>query len=249
MTSSKVRERQDRLDDVRARAQVFRETLLEWWAANERWFPWREDRDPYRILIAELMLRRTRADQAARVYSRFIERYPDLAAFSRARAEEVYALLQPLGLRWRADNIVALIEPCAREGPSLLSPDRIEQLPGVGPYVAAAVKSLAFGECVPIVDTNTSRVVTRVFSLPPQREARRSWIVRTALSILVDPRRPRDFNLALLDFAAIVCGARKPRCASCPMTPFCDHGRASSRIVPGTGCGYGGNRQDAGTTG
>lgn len=212
------------LDAPRRTVKRFRTALLNWWAANRRDFPWRDESDPYRILIAEMLLRRTQARQAASAYEAFILKFPSPEALASGSPHEIRRILRPLGLRWRTDNVIALSRVFAQEGRQALSPDRLSRLPGVGDYVAAAVRCFAYGEPVGIVDTNTARVACRLFGLAPTSEARRDPTVHTALAMLLDTRRARDFNLALIDFGASVCGPVRPLCRSCPVKEFCKHG-------------------------
>jgi A/G-specific adenine glycosylase len=199
--------------------------LLSWYWSSARRFPWREERDPYRILMAEMMLRRTRASQVVEVYRSFIAKYPDAAALDSASAAEVAEDLRPLGLYWRAANFKKLAEELVSRHSGSVPGSREEllQLTGVGPYVADAVRCFAFVEPVALVDTNTVRVAARYFGFEYNQESRRRPAVIAAVSELVDTGQPQASNYALLDFAATVCRALNPEHAACPLRSHCRH--------------------------
>lgn len=203
-------------------AQV-RRRLLTWWRTNARQFPWRNESDPYSVLVAEIMLRRTQAKQVAPVYSRFLAAFPDARSLSVADPDRIRRLLRPLGLRWRAEDMVRLSK--ALRVFAIRSnefPEDLAALPGVGAYVEAAVRCFSEGRAVPIVDTNSARVAARLFSIRSQGEPRRSPAIRAALQRLVNTRRPKDVNWALLDLAAMVCRANVPVCSCCPLEGVCE---------------------------
>lgn len=215
------------------RADRFRCQILEWAGRHGRDFPWRHTEDPYRVLVAEMMLRRTRADQVVPVYQRFVARFPDVASLAAASEAEAAALLRPLGLAWRVPAFRQLARQILERwgGRLPLSRDALLTLPGVGDYVASAVLCFAGGVAVPIVDTNTVRVAGRFFGFPTHAESRRLRHVREAVARLVTPDAPRESSLALLDFAALVCVAGRPRCEQCPVSLSCAWFRASRPIA------------------
>lgn len=209
----------------------FRSTLLEWWRWNAREFPWRQNRSVYATAIAEIMLRRTRADQVVPVYERFLRSYPDLASAARAEPEAIRDLLRPLGLAWRADSMVAFLREAHARFPAGLpsQPEPLRTLPGVGDYVGAAIACFAGDEPAALVDTNVVRVLGRVFGLDTTGEARRRRPMRDLAAQAVDPARPADYHYALLDFGARVCTARNPQCECCPFSDDlrCDYYRTA----------------------
>ncbi|MDR7400004.1 MAG: A/G-specific adenine glycosylase [Armatimonadota bacterium] len=210
------------------RAESIRRLLLAWWRCNRRDFPWRRTRDPYKVAVAELMLRRTRAEVVERVYREFVRRWPDPRALSQARAGAIVATLRPLGLRWRARNIVSIariLRAVPDPGAVFRQPETLAGLPGVGEYVSAAVASFALGRAVPVVDTNTARIASRILGLQGRREWRRSRAVRELLVGIVRGSAARGINLALLDLAALVCLPHAPRCRECPISRHCRTGR------------------------
>ena len=202
----------------------FRVRLVEWAESHRRLFPWRATEDPFAVLIAEIMLRRTRADQVIPVYQRFMARFPTPGALAGAEPQVVADTVRPLGLTWRvpAFQLLArvLTDATNQQG---VPEDRgqLQELSGVGDYVAAAVRMFAFNLPDTLVDTNTVRVAARYFGFSYHAESRRNSEVRTAVARLHDRTQPRRSGQALLDFAALVCRARGPRCGECPMSVRC----------------------------
>jgi A/G-specific adenine glycosylase len=207
---------------------------LTWFDLSGRTFPWRERREPYRILIAELLLQRTRADLVLPVYERFLRRYPDARALAKASPQEVVDFLRPLGFLHRSSRLPALArEIVERHGGSVpRSKTALLALPGVGDYVANAVLAIAFGERRPLLDPNVARLVERVFDRPSTRarprDDRALW---QFIEGLLPRRRANEFSLALIDLGALVCRSKRPRCFSCPLRPRCQ-AFALGRVSP-----------------
>lgn len=209
------------------KSRYFRRRLTSWGRQNIREFPWRNTEEPYHILLAEMMLRRTNAPQVTKVYLDTIRQYPDPVSLSTAPPGEVLKTLQPLGLAWRAENIrqmaASLIERFNGQVPSTY--DELVQLPGVGDYVASAVCSFAFNKPLPVIDTNTVRVAGRFFGFKTHAESRRQKSVRQVVTAITSRNNTRAYNYAFLDFAALVCKAINPECTICPLRYRCDFGQ------------------------
>lgn len=208
-------------------ALVFRRELIFWGRKHFRSFPWRKTEDPYRILMADVMLHRTQALQVVPVYERFIEAYPDVASLARASREDLHVLLFPLGLRWRIDLIWSMAAEIAdrfdERVPS--EKDDLLSLPGVSDYIASAVRCFAWNLPEPLIDTNTVRVVGRLFGLEIKDSSRRNRRFRELITALVDPENPRTYNYALLDLAHLICHKRRaPECGRCPVQAHCVYG-------------------------
>src|SRR5579884_1989737 len=169
---------------------AFHKNLCRWDAQYRRAFPWRTTDNPFHIMMAELMLRRTQARQVVKVFEDFIARYPDAKTLAAAPANEVARSLFSLGLAWRVPAFQqiarALVEQYGGGVPS--SYDALVALPGIGDYVASAICCFAFGQAVIIVDTNTVRVAGRLFGIPTHAESRRRKPIRTLLQGLLDTR-------------------------------------------------------------
>jgi A/G-specific adenine glycosylase len=203
--------------DVRA----FRKDLTRWGKANRRSFPWRETEDPFRILVAEVLLQRSRGKTVAKVYEQLFERWPDAASLARARFDTIEKVIRPLGLNKRAGSLkeMAALVSGLGEVPSTL--DELLALPGVGPYAAGATLAVAFGKPAPVVDGVTARVYRRYFGLDPAVPASSDpelWRVVVEAS---PARKNREWNWAVLDLASSICLPRVPRCQECPLTGHC----------------------------
>lgn len=209
------------------KCELFAQRLLKWFSKNKRSFPWRETSDPHKILIAEILLRKTDAGKVLRIYERFIRRYPSFEALINADRRELEDFLRPLGIyRRRAKELMDLarIVKAKHRGKVPHSREEILGLPGVGDYAANAVLCFAFGKTVPLVDTNVIRVVARVFSFKSKRKrARDDPEIWREIGRIVPKGKARDFNLAILDLAAASCLPRKPVCGICPVTLLCDY--------------------------
>jgi A/G-specific adenine glycosylase len=200
--------------------------LLAWFERHKRDLPWRvEPRDPYRTWVSEVMLQQTRVDVVLPYYARFLQRFPTLAALARAPLDDVLALWSGLGYYARARNLHRAAQAAGGDLPRTSA--ELRELPGFGPYTAAAVASLAFGEAVPLVDGNVARVFARLYKL--HGDAReQSW----ALAARELPsEKPGEFNEALMELGALVCTPRNPQCLLCPLRAVCA-GRETPELFP-----------------
>lgn len=203
----------------------FAENLSRWWKNNKREFPWRKTRQPYKILVSEILLHRTRADQVAPVYHEFLKRFPTIIALSKASIEDVKEILHSLGLSWRTELLhkMALLVIRKHEGEIPSRKEELEALPGVGHYIAAAVRCFCYGCPEVLLDTNTVRILGRIFGIEKTDSSRRSKQFRELYGSLIDQEYPRDFNYAMIDLGALVCRPRKPACNICPLAAFCTY--------------------------
>ena len=215
----------------------FTRRLLAWFDRHGRDLPWRRTRDPYRVLVSEVMLQQTQVSRVTEYYPRFLERFPDLGSLARAPARAVREAWDGLGYYARARHLHKLARTVAGKGGagSGVLPDapaELIKLPGVGPYTAGAVASFAYEKPVAAVDTNVARVIRRAFlSGNGKRETgnvKRVWALATAL-VPKDGKRAWRFNQAIMELGALVCVARKPRCPECPVRTECRTGR---RLAP-----------------
>jgi A/G-specific adenine glycosylase len=211
-----------------AAAARFRSRLLAWFRRHGRDLPWRRTRDPYRILVSEVMLQQTQVARVTEYYPRFLAAFPTLGRLAAAKPERVREAWDGLGYYRRAANLHRLAREVERrhEGRLPSEPEQLRCLPGVGRYTAGAIASFAFGRAVPAVDTNVSRVIRRAFHprLGSERTAERQ-VWATAAALL--PRRARDawaFNQAVMELGALVCTARIARCEVCPVRGTCATG-------------------------
>jgi A/G-specific adenine glycosylase len=203
-----------------------RRRLLRWGRTHFRKFPWRFDRDPYRTLITEVLLRQTRATDVEDVRTSFLRAYPTIDSLAAASAVEVSARIQRLGFgNQRGPQLVGLARSIAAIGRIPSRALTLRRLPGVGHYTASAVASFAFGRKEPALDVNVARILSRVLDIHPARgELRKNRAVAAAARRLLDGRHPRELNWALLDLGASVCKPR-PVCSVCPLRPRCAYGQ------------------------
>lgn len=199
----------------------FRRRLLAWGEANRRPFPWRTTNRPFRILVAEVLLQRTRADAAAPVYRELFRRWPTASALARADVRAVARVIRPLGLSYRARRVRDLARAIDEQGRVPRDPAELARLAGVGRYVANATAAAAFGARVPTIDRVSARVYRRFFglseTLPPATD-KSLWL----LAGEIVPKKPvREWNWSVLDLAAAVCTPRQPRCDDCPLQARC----------------------------
>lgn len=199
-------------------------TLLTWFEATARRLPWRGAvRDPYRVLVSELMLQQTQVDRVVPRYLEFLTRFPDLATLAAADQDEVVAAWSGLGYYRRARSLHRLAREIAAAGGALPeTAAELEQLPGIGPYTAAAVASLAHGEAAPVLDGNVLRVGARVlaFDGDPRTKAGRTAITGWVRG-LMEGAAPGAVNEALMELGARVCTPSSPDCGRCPLAADC----------------------------
>ena len=202
----------------------FAQTLLEWHADNPRHLPWKETDDPYKIWLSEIILQQTQVSQGTPYYQRFVERYPTVNDLASAPIDDVLKTWQGLGYNSRARNLHVAAQTVAEqyEGYFPDSYNRLIELKGVGEYTAAAIASFAFGERVPVVDTNVIRVICRILGetdVTSRAHVRRK--IKDFLNEAIADVDPAVFNQAIMNFGAIQCKPRDPMCSSCPLADSC----------------------------
>jgi len=202
----------------------FRDRLLTWYRRHGRDLPWRKTDDPYHILVSEIMLQQTQVDRVLPKYAEWLDKYPSMEALASAPEREVAATWRPLGYNIRPRRLQSIArEAVAKYGGRLPSDEAtLLSFEGIGQYTAGAIRSFAFRERAAILDTNVARVLFRVYvgagDLKSHAMKRHLWTVSEAL---VPVRQAFDFNQALMDFGAMICTARAPRCLVCPMKKEC----------------------------
>jgi A/G-specific adenine glycosylase len=217
-----------------ARARGLRRRLLEWYRAEQRSLPWRETTDPYRIWISEAMLQQTRVETVLDYWPRFLERFPTVSALAEAREEDVLAAWSGLGYYGRACKLReaarVLVERFGGEFPRTRA--EALALPGVGPYTAGAVLSIAYDLPEPLVDGNVQRVFARLFGLESVAGSARlqSELWSLAADLVPLEGGAGDWNQALMELGATICSARAPRCTRCPLQPAC-RAHADGRVA------------------
>ena len=208
----------------REKRQWFRQQLQRWAEGNSRDFPWRQRKDPYALLVAEILLQQTEATRVVPVYQQFMERYPSLESLASAPLEEISRLLYPLGFHFRAARLRQAAELIRTRygGRVPQSEAELLKLPGVGKYTAGSLCAHAFGQPVAVLDTNVARILERFFGLQGGRIKSRDRMLSRAAQLVAPKTEVSRWNLTLLDFGATVCTASHPRCEDCPLRQRCE---------------------------
>lgn len=220
---------------IKEKKGEFSHSTLSWALSRLRDYPWRESgRTSYEVLVAEVLLKRTTATAAARVYDAFIHQFPSVQTINTASEEQLASALSNVGLQWqRAKAIKALARHLTEEqGGNIPSDlDHLLSIPGLGEYSARAVLSFGFGIPVAVVDANVERILVRVFqSVLPQKPPGR--LLQELANSLLPSKSHRKHNLGLLDLGALICRYIDPLCPECPLAPICDYyDRNKARLI------------------
>jgi len=212
--------------------KFFRKIILRWGEKHFQIFPWRTTDDPYKILMAEIMLHRTQAKQVLPVYKKFIQRFPNIDSLTEAKTSEINTLMASLGLKWRI-NLVKQIATFINNNNSSKIPSNkslLLKLPGVSEYIASAVLCFSWNHPEPIIDTNTMRIVCRYFGIICKDHYRRNKQFRKLMGALLVDKRAKDYNYALLDFGHEICTKRRPQCPKCPVSKHCVYWQKGHKI-------------------
>ena len=196
--------------------------MLAWFADNRRPLLWRENRTPYRVWLAEVMLQQTTVATATGYFERFLTRFPDVHALAQAPLDDVLNLWQGLGYYNRARNL----HKCAQEvsveysGHFPENADALQKLPGIGPYTSAAIACIAFDQPAPVVDGNIERVISRLFALKTPLPGSKPDI-KKYVAKLTPEQHSGDYAEAMMDLGATICIPKSPRCSLCPLSDIC----------------------------
>ncbi|MBI4200065.1 MAG: A/G-specific adenine glycosylase [Chloroflexi bacterium] len=215
--------------------------LLAWYQGAQRDLPWRHTRDPYAILVAEVMLQQTQVSRVVPRYDQFLACFPTWHALADAPVADVIRAWEPLGYNRRAVRLHRLAQAAVHrwDGDLPHEPELLRCLEGIGPYTAAAVACFAFGAPVPVLDTNARRVLLRLFLGPAKAQERElRALAQEAVAALPEGQAPA-WNQALMDLGATVCTSRKPLCPRCPLRADCRSAlwmqRANERVAEARG--------------
>ncbi len=202
----------------------FSKKIISWYEENKRDLPWRHTRDPYKVWLSEIILQQTRVAQGLPYYERFVENFPDIISLANAKEDRVLRLWQGLGYYSRARNLHACAKKVRDEQGGIFPKtfEELKKLPGIGAYTAAAIASIAFRETVAVVDGNVYRVLARVFGidLDIMSNEGKAYFFKKA-NELIDKQQPDLFNQAMMEFGALHCTPRNPRCDSCIFMKTC----------------------------
>ncbi|MFM2038919.1 MAG: hypothetical protein RL432_1858 [Bacteroidota bacterium] len=202
----------------------FQESILSWYDQNKRDLPWRNTASPYFIWISEVILQQTRVEQGLPFYHRFVERFPNVNSLAEAQENEVLAVWKGLGYYSRARKLHHAAKLIVENGPDFPeSFSSLIKLPGIGPYTAGAIASIAYNEPVPALDGNAFRIMSRVFNISdPISSSKAQKLIQALANEWISKSRPGDFNQALMDLGSSICTPRQPNCPFCPLNAECD---------------------------
>jgi len=203
----------------------FREKIISWFEQYGREYPWRKTNDPFLILISEMMLRRTRADQVVPVYERFVKEFPDVESLAGADVGDLDKILSPLGLRWRIPGFGLMAREVQEKYNSTIPDTRKDllTLPGIGEYVAGAVLSIAFGKNAWLVDSNIVRIFKRFFGVTSSKEGRRDKHIIEIAKVYMSGNDPGKAIMGILDLTSLICKPAKPLCYECILKETCSY--------------------------
>ncbi len=189
----------------------------------KRDFLWRHTCDPYRIMIAEFMLHRTKANQVEPIYQQFLETYPDVNSLANANLDDVARYTQHLGLHWRAAHFIDACRFINMEYKGVYPQERrkLLKIPGVGEYVAGAILTVCFKKPEFVIDSNIARFINRYYGLELTGEIRRKKAIIEKAKILFNCKNPDKLLFSILDFTALVCKPRNPECSRCIFNDTC----------------------------
>lgn len=205
--------------------QTIQSELLVWYRKNKRDLPWRQNKDPYKIWVSEIMLQQTRVDSVIPYFQHFISLFPSIEELANAPEEQVLKAWEGLGYYSRAKNLHAAAKEIVFNGGGKIPSDRrsILKLKGIGPYTAGAILSIAYDQKVPAVDGNVMRVFSRLFALTDDIQASSTRKKMESLAEQLIPEEdPGDFNQALMELGALICTPSSPTCLFCPVYSVCD---------------------------
>lgn len=204
--------------------QRFQKDLILWFKGNQRSLPWRQNQDPYKIWVSEIMLQQTRVDTVIPYFNRFIDKFPTIRALAEAEEEEVLKAWEGLGYYSRARNLQTAVREVHEQynGSVPKSKAEILKLKGVGPYTSGAILSIAYGKPEPAVDGNVMRVISRIFASfdDISKQTTRKKIEAIILK-MISKADPSSFNQGLMEIGALICTPTSPSCSHCPVQSHC----------------------------
>lgn len=207
-----------------ANRKEFQAALRRWYRSQARPLPWRVSPSPYRTVVSEFMLQQTQVKTVLPYFARWLEAFPDFATLAAAPADQVLKLWEGLGYYSRARNLHRLAQAIAARGSLPQTPAEWRELPGVGPYTAAAVTSIAFGAAVACVDGNVVRILARLTADATEHRdsaGAAKALAELAAALIGGASHPGDHNQAMMELGATVCTRANPRCSTCPVRKHC----------------------------
>lgn len=198
--------------------------LLQWFDGNARPLPWRKTYDPYHVWLSEIMLQQTQMERGVAYFQSWLTRFPTVESVATAELDEILKAWEGLGYYARARNLHRAAQRITGDFGGVVpsSYGVLLTLPGIGPYTAAAIASIAGNEDVAVVDANVMRVYARLFDIStPLRQGATRRRIEGLAARLLPPGQARRYNQALMDFGGVICLPRRPRCSDCPLSGYC----------------------------
>ena len=216
-------DRQANRGDSQGLSQELATSVVDWFRTNGRDFPWRHTKDPFHILIAEVLLRQTQAARVVSPYTHLVATYPDPASLAEADVDALRKWFKPLGLVRRADRLVECARRLLRDYEGQVPRDLrdLQSLPGIGRYSARATLCMAFNYRVPMIDEGSGRVLRRILGFLDTGPAYSDIHLAEVAKRVLPDSHAREFNLALIDIGAAHCHPRAPDCRGCPALSHC----------------------------
>ncbi len=215
-------------------AQFFQEQILMWYAKNKRDLPWRTTKNPYPILVSEMMLQQTQVDRVIPKYHAFLTQFPTIQDLANASPAAVIQSWAGLGYNRRALHLQKIAQAVVAQHngniPNNLT--LLQELPGIGPYTASAVASFAFNADVPVIDVNIKRILERYFSPPPEKPKQYDLTLRNLEEKSLPKGQSSVWHNALMDFGSLCCTAKNPSCDKCPLQSQCTFTAELRRLPP-----------------
>lgn len=202
----------------------FQQDLINWFEKEQRELPWRENKDPYRVWVSEIMLQQTKVDTVIPYFQNFMHQFPTLEALAGAEEQQVLKAWEGLGYYSRARNLQSAVQEVVAEYDAKIpnTPEQLGALKGVGPYTKGAILSIAFDKPEPAVDGNVMRVLSRILRIEEDiAKAKTRKTFETAVKELISEKNPSAFNQALMELGALVCTPKSPSCLLCPVQQHC----------------------------
>ena len=208
---------------MRDKIIYIRKKLLHWYKDNGRGFLWRHTRDPYKIMIAEFMLHRTKAEQVVPVYQDFINKYPDIKSLVSAEENKIKKVTEHLGLHWRSQHFINAAKFIIEEYNGVFPDDSksLQKIPGFGSYITGAILIICFNKRYPVVDANVARFFNRFFGLNLKGEIRRKKEIIRIADAYFNCREKAKLLFATIDLCHYICKTHKPECINCPIENRC----------------------------
>lgn len=214
----------DSLDWDIIKIRAFQQALVDWYESNKRILPWRENNDPYRIWVSEVMLQQTKVDTVIPYFQRFMQTFPTMETFANADESAILKIWEGLGYYSRVRNLQKGMRQVLIDHNGKVPADlkTILTLKGVGPYTAGAILSIAYEQAEPAIDGNVMRVLSRVFKIDADiMKPKTRMLFDSKLRPILKQTKPSAFNQGLMEIGALICTPKQPMCLLCPLNEFC----------------------------